>query len=160
MTTPWRSTGPRRRESLGVSGLDLLEGNHVSDVTNVNLEVADSTEIIAVAEVIETARGLGVRGLPEVNRLVTGRVWPGGHGWVGEGQNIRALDDMYQSMVEAIKAVDTQIRQLREAAVTALMTGGTEAAQLATTRDQWQLAVLKIFADSQQQKPWLLQLPA
>lgn len=38
----------------------------MSDATNVNLGVADPTEIIAVAEVIETARGLGVQGLPAV----------------------------------------------------------------------------------------------
>lgn len=135
----------------------------MSDVTNFKSAVQGSTETIAVTEVIETARGLGVQPLPHVDRLVTGRVWPGGQGWVGEvgeGQNIRALDDMYESMVDAIKAVDTEIRQLRGAAVNALMNGGVEAAQLAATREQWQPPVLKVFADTGQQEAWLLQLPA
>ncbi|MGH3833364.1 MAG: hypothetical protein ACRDRS_23505 [Pseudonocardiaceae bacterium] len=135
----------------------------MSDATNVTLAVQDSTATISVTKVIEIARGLGVAHLPEVDRLVTGRVWPGGHGWVGEvgeGQNIRALDDMYESIVVAIKAVEAEIRQLRDAAANALMNGGVDAAQLAATREQWQFPVIKVFADSSQQEAWLLQLPA
>ncbi|MGH3868519.1 MAG: hypothetical protein ACRDQ4_20835 [Pseudonocardiaceae bacterium] len=135
----------------------------MSDVTNVKLAVQDPTETTTVAKVIEIARGLGVAHLPHVDRMVTGRVWPGGHRWVGEvgeGKNLRALDDMYESMVDAIKAVDAEIRRLRDAAVNVLMNGGVDAAQLATTREQWQFPVIKVFADSGQQEAWLLQLPA
>lgn len=99
--------------------------------------------------------------------MVTGRVWPGGQGWVGEigeGSNIRALDDMYDSMPDAIKAVDTEIRRLRDTGVNALRGGGEQAASLAVslavTREHWQPPVLKVFADVSQEKPWLLQLPA
>ncbi|MGB8996213.1 MAG: hypothetical protein WCC65_13000, partial [Pseudonocardiaceae bacterium] len=73
-----------------------------------DLAVQDTPETVAVAEIVETAHGLGIQLLPEVDRMVTGRVWPGGQGWVGEigeGSNIRALDHMYESMLDAIKAV-------------------------------------------------------
>lgn len=128
-----------------------------------NLLVQDLPEIVSVAEIVQAARAVGVKLLPEVDSLVTGRVWPGGHGWVGEigeSSNIRALDDMFESMVDAIKAVDTEIRQLRDSAANALLAGGEQAASLAATRKNWQPPVVKVFADTSQQNPWLLQLPA
>lgn len=124
---------------------------------------ADAPETIAVSELVHAARGLGVQHLPDADRLVTGRVWPGGQGWVGEvgeGSNLRALDDMYESMVDAIKAVDSEIRQLREATVNALLAGGEQSARLAASREHWQPPLLHVFAEVAQQKPWLLQLPA
>ncbi len=129
----------------------------------INLAVQDAGETIALADVVNTAHRLGVQHLPDVDRMTSGRVWPGGHGWVaeiGEDSNVHALDDMYESMVDGIKAVDAEIRQLREAAVNALMNGGIEAAKLATTSERWQPPVLKIYADVGQQDAWLLQLPA
>jgi hypothetical protein len=127
------------------------------------LAVQDATEIVVVAEVVQAARYLGVQHLPDADRLVTGRVWPGGHGWVaeiGEGGNVHALDDMCDSMIQAIKAVDAEIRRLRDATVTALRDGGEQAAQLATTREHWEPPVLKVTAEISQQQPWLVQLPA
>lgn len=136
----------------------------MSDTANsTDLAVQDPPETLAVAQIVQAARGLGVQLPLEVDRMVTGRVWPGGQGWVGEvgeGSNVRALDDMYDSMLEAIKAVDTEIRWLRDTAVNALRGGGEQAANLAATRGHWQPPVLKVFADVSQQKPWLLQLPA
>ncbi|MGH3801168.1 MAG: hypothetical protein ACRDTD_13725 [Pseudonocardiaceae bacterium] len=127
------------------------------------LAVQDSGETISLAEVIATAHGSGVPHLPATDRLISGRVWPGGDGWVGEvgqGNNVRALDDMYESMADAIVAVDKEIRQLRDTAVNALMNGGVDAARLATTREQWQPPVLQVFATADQQAPWQLQLHA
>jgi hypothetical protein len=136
----------------------------VSDTTNPTaLAVQDNPGTVVVAEIVHAARNLGVQHLPDADRLVTGRVWPGGQGWVGEigeDRNIRALDDMYESMIDAIKAVDTEIRQLRDATVKALINGGEQAARLATTREHWRPPVLKVFAEVEQQQPWLLQLPA
>lgn len=109
-----------------------------------------------MAEIAQAARGLGIQLPPEIDRMVTGRVWPGGQGWVGEvgeGSNVRALDDMYDSMLVAIKAVDIEIRRLRDTAVNALRGGGERAASLAA-REHWQPPVLKVFADVSQQKPW------
>ncbi len=125
--------------------------------------VQDAGETITLAEVVSTAHALGVHHMPDVDRMTSGRVWPGGHGWVAElgaGSNIRALDDMYESMVDAVKAVDADIRRLRDAAVNALMNGGVETARLATTRERWQPPVLKVYAEVEQQDAWLLQLPA
>jgi hypothetical protein len=136
----------------------------LSDTANpTDLAVQDAPETIAVTEIVQAARGLGIQLLPEADRMVTGRVWPGGQGWVGEigeGSNIRALDDMYESMPDAIKAVDTEIRRLRDTAVNVLRGGGEQAASLAVIREHWQRPVLKVFADVSQEKPWLLQLPA
>ncbi len=134
----------------------------MSDTTNsTNQAEHDALKTVVVAEIVQTARGLGVQHLPDVDRMVAGRVWPGGHGWVGEigeGSNIRAVGDMYESIVDAIKAVDAEIRQLRDAAVNALMNGGEQAAHLAATRDHWQPPILTVFAEIDQQEPWLLQI--
>lgn len=136
----------------------------MSDTANfTDLAVQDPPATLAMAEIVQAARGLGIQLQPEVDRMVTGRVWPGGQGWVGEvgeDSNVRALDDMYDSMLDAIKAVDTEIRRLRDTAVNALRGGGQQAASLAATREHWQPPVLKVFADVSQHKPWLLQLPA
>jgi hypothetical protein len=136
----------------------------VSDTTNTtSLAEHDTPDTVVVAEIVQAAHGLGVRHLPDVDRMVAGRVWPGGYGWVGEigeGSNIRALDDMYESMLDAIKAVDTEIRQLRDVAVNALMNGGEQAARLAATREHWQPPILTVFAESDQKEPWLLHIPA
>jgi hypothetical protein len=136
----------------------------VSDSANFTAQVVrDAPETVSVAEIIQAAHELGVQPLPETDRLVTGRVWPGGHGWVGEvgdGGNIRALDDVYESMIDAIKAVDNEIHRLRDAVVNALLGGGEHAVGLAATREHWQPPVLHVFAEVTQQKPWLLHLPA
>lgn len=127
------------------------------------LAAQDSEQTIALVEVIDTAHGLGVQRLPEEGRMIAGRVWPGGDGWVGEvgkGNSLHALDDMYESMADAIVAVDREIRQLRDTAVNALMNGGVDAARLATTRERWQVPVLQVFATADQRAPWQLHLHA
>jgi hypothetical protein len=120
----------------------------------------DVSETTSVAEIVNTARYLGIHGIPEAERMATGRVWPAGHGWVaevGEGPTVHALGDMYGSMDEAIDAVDTEIRRLRDETVELLNVAGGKAAELATTRPHWQAPVIKLFADASQQQPTLLQ---
>ena len=119
-------------------------------------------ETVLVADVVQAARDFGVQHLPDADRMVAGRVWPVNHGWIaeaGEGNNIRALDDIYESMVDAIKAAATEIRRLRDLAVKGLADGGEQTARLWATRGRWQPLVLTVFADSDQKQPWRLEVP-
>ncbi|MGH3898580.1 MAG: hypothetical protein ACRDTA_10050 [Pseudonocardiaceae bacterium] len=130
----------------------------MSDAANTASEHTPS-----ISEIIEAARRLGVTAMPEAARLTSGRVWPTGHGWVGEigaGTSIRALDDMYESKEAAIEAVRTEIRQLRGTTVQALVNAQGEAARLAATSDNWEPAVLEVYATPDQRKPEFLRLDA
>ncbi|WP_157227668.1 MULTISPECIES: hypothetical protein [Nocardia] len=118
------------------------------------------SETTIVSEIVDTARYLGIQGIPDAERMTTGRVWPAGHGWVGEigeGPAVHALDDMYGSKDEAIEAVQTEIRRLRDETAALLTAAGGKAAELAATRPHWQAPVIKLFANASQQQPTLLQ---
>jgi len=75
---------------------------------------------VEIAEVLRLAGEAGVSGLPDLDLLSVGQVWPVGDRWVAEVGRGRAryartggTDPMFESMAEALAAVfgDLQLRR-------------------------------------------------
>lgn len=101
-----------------------------------------------LADLVHAPRSRGVP-VPDIGRLMTGRVWPVDEGWVGEvgdGVTPHIVGGLLDSMQEAVDAVEMAICE-----------GRTDAARFAALLAAPQI---KVHHYQDQAKPQLMTLPA